>query len=680
MTSRRGTCWTALLIIASAIVSTPVRRTDALEPLQLADGTTITSTDATGRFVVVAGPAGLSRIDRLKSTVTALPPLVALSDDGWFGITADATWHDLSTGASIALPSATGYDLSGDGRTVIGRDDTLGTSSFWIFDVSTGIRSALPIPGPPLAMSSNGRYVLIESCRVGRPCDSFRRWDRASDQVDTVAGAREDVIPIISDSGRVVVRLAQPPVAPTPFVVRDIGGKQRHFELPKLTVDFSFSADGRYVAYVARPTLCCRIAGVIQIDSGFDQVVVDDTPHVLMRDPLQAVVSGNGSTLLYRLSELGIGTFLAGVEVSTAVAQGRLRPFEALEVPVAGAGGVGPHPAAVMMNATVTNPATAGYLTIWPCDQPRPTTSNLNFVAGQTIANAVLAAVAPNGTICVMSNTQVDIVIDTQGWFDAPTPYNALTPTRTIDTRHGEIDTTGNIAAFQTLGVRVAGTGGVGAHPSAVMINATVTNPADPGYLTVWPCDQPRPTTSNINFVAGQTIANAVLATVAPDGTICAMSNTQVDVVIDTEGWFDTTSTPTYNPLTPTRAVDTRRGEIDTTGNIAAFQTFGVPVAGIGGVGAHPSAVMVNATVTNPADPGYLTVWPCDQPRPATSNINFIAGQTIANAVLTTVSALGTICVVSNTPLDVIVDIQGWFDTPSSYQPLTPARILDSRG
>jgi hypothetical protein len=333
-----------------------------------------------------------------------------------------------------------------------------------------------------------------------------------------------------------------------------------------------------------------------------------------------------------------------------------------------------------MMNATVTNPATAGYLTIWPCDQPRPTTSNLNFVAGQTIANAVLATVAPNGTICAMSNTQVDIIIDTQGWFDTPSTYQPLTPSRTIDTREGEVDTLGNIAAFQSLEVPVAGVGGVGAHPSAVMVNATITNPTDPGYLTIWPCDQPRPTTSNLNFVAGQTIANAVLATVAPNGTICAMSNTRVDIIIDAQGWFDTSSSPTYNPLTPTRAVDTRRGEVDTLGNIAALQTFGVPVAGVGGVGAHPSAVMVNATVTNPGAAGYLTVWACDQPRPATSNINFVAGQTIANAVITTVSALGTICVVSNTSIDVIIDIQGWFDTGSTYNPLAPARILDSRG
>lgn len=44
---------------------------------------------------------------------------------------------------------------------------------------------------------------------------------------------------------------------------------------------------------------------------------------------------------------------------------------------------------------------------------------------------------------------------------------------------------------------------------------------------------------------------------------------------------------------------------------------------------------------------------------------NYRAGQTVANAVLTPVSATGAICRCSLSPADVVVDIYGWFsDTP----------------
>ena len=40
------------------------------------------------------------------------------------------------------------------------------------------------------------------------------------------------------------------------------------------------------------------------------------------------------------------------------------------------------------------------------------------------------------------------------------------------------------------------------------MVNITVTEPEDNGHVTVYPCDLPTPTASNLNFRAGQTIVN----------------------------------------------------------------------------------------------------------------------------------------------------------------------------
>src|SRR5918995_1734600 len=73
---------------------------------------------------------------------------------------------------------------------------------------------------------------------------------------------------------------------------------------------------------------------------------------------------------------------------------------EVAELVVTGRGGV---PAsgvgAVALNVTATNPSTASYLTVWPTGAPMPLASNLNFTAGQTVPNMVIATVGAGGRI-----------------------------------------------------------------------------------------------------------------------------------------------------------------------------------------------------------------------------------------------------------------------------------------
>ena len=75
---------------------------------------------------------------------------------------------------------------------------------------------------------------------------------------------------------------------------------------------------------------------------------------------------------------------------------------------------------------TVTDPAGAGFLTVYPCGTSRPTASNLNFVAGQTIPNAVLAKVGRAATVCVFTSTSTDIIVDVNGYFPAGTTVHGV--------------------------------------------------------------------------------------------------------------------------------------------------------------------------------------------------------------------------------------------------------------
>ena len=103
-------------------------------------------------------------------------------------------------------------------------------------------------------------------------------------------------------------------------------------------------------------------------------------------------------------------------------------------------------------------------------------------------------------------------------------------------------------------------------------------------------------------------------------------------------------STDSFVPLSPSRVLDTRGGV--KVGNAAGTAApYVLQVVGRGGVPASGvGAVALNVTVTRPRVPGFVTVFPCGS-RPGASSLNFVDGQTIANAVIAKVSGSGEVCV-----------------------------------
>lgn len=149
----------------------------------------------------------------------------------------------------------------------------------------------------------------------------------------------------------------------------------------------------------------------------------------------------------------------------------------------------------------------------------------------------------------------------------------------------------------------------------------------------------------------------------------------------------------TYVPITPNRLVDSRAG---TRLGLTASLSNKVPVSfQVTGRSADPSldiptgavAVTGNLTVVDQGSYGYLSLTPARPVgTPATSTLNFPAGDTRANAVTVPLGAGGTLWVtfvgVSGKKADVIFDVTGYFagnSAGATYLPLTPNRILDSR-
>ena len=91
-----------------------------------------------------------------------------------------------------------------------------------------------------------------------------------------------------------------------------------------------------------------------------------------------------------------------------------------------------------------------------------------------------------------------------------------------------------------------------------------------------------------------------------------------------------------------------------------------VPAAGVG-------AVSLNVTVANSEAAGFVTVYACGT-REAVSSVNFTAGQTVANAVMSPVSVAGSVCFYASAFTDIIVDINGWLPAGQAFTPVGPRR------
>ncbi|GAA0680468.1 hypothetical protein GCM10010193_37640 [Kitasatospora atroaurantiaca] len=343
---------------------------------------------------------------------------------------------------------------------------------------------------------------------------------------------------------------------------------------------------------------------------------------------------------------------------------GAVGPGGVLKLQVTGRGNV---PAdgkvtAVLLNLTATTPTAAGFVTAYPSGSARPTVSNLNFTAGQTVANAVVVPVGPDGTISLYNHAGLtQLVADIEGYYTGAgvgSYLTAATPTRVLDTRDGTGAQQGKAGPGSTLRFKVRGLGGVPSDASAVVLNLTATEPTAGGYVTAAPDGNP-PSHSSLNFSVGQTVANQVTVPIEPDGTVTLYNRSgNVHLIADIQGFYSVPASGTspFLSTTPTRLLDTRGAK--TLGPDSIVQ---VKVGGVAGVPAGATAVLVNLTATGPTTGGYLTAYAAGSTRPNTSIVNFTAGATVPNLALVPVSEDGYIEVYNRSGwTDVLVDLQGF--------------------
>ncbi|MEZ5247876.1 MAG: hypothetical protein R2713_01250 [Ilumatobacteraceae bacterium] len=353
-----------------------------------------------------------------------------------------------------------------------------------------------------------------------------------------------------------------------------------------------------------------------------------------------------------------------------SVVKQKYGPGTLLTVKVAGAGGVpAGGVAAVSLNVTATEPDGSGFVTVYPCGD-RPGASSLNFVTGQTVPNAVVAPVSAGGEVCFYANANTHLLADVNGWFATGSSLNALTPTRLFDTRpaegHGAVAVPkAKVGGAVELRVKVAGAAGVPANGvGAVSLNVTATEPDGSGFVTVYPCGT-RPGASNLNFVTGQTVPNAVIAPSPPPARSASTpTRTRTCSPTSTAGSRPRAgSTPSTRAASSTHVRPRPRGRGGGEAEVRRGDGAPMKVTAVSGVPATGVAgVSLNVTATEPDGSGFVTVYPCGT-RPGASNLNFVTGQTVPNAVIAPVSAAGEICLYANANTHLLADVNGWIGT-----------------
>jgi hypothetical protein len=430
------------------------------------------------------------------------------------------------------------------------------------------------------------------------------------------------------------------------------------------------------------------------------------TVNVTVTTPSGTSATSSADQFTYTSTAGGAYTALPPLRLLDTRATGQtLGPNSSLNLTVTG-GSVPSSATAVALNVTVAatdggQVTDASYLSVYPTGGTKPYVSNLNWTKGETVPNSVIVPVGTDGSITFYNHSgYTDIVVDLEGYF-APASstagaYVPLTPARICDTRpvqsgvvanqcNGNGTGTGTLAAGGSLNIQVTGEGLVPAGATGAILNVTVTNTTAASYLEAYPEGATQSTASNLNWTAGETVANRVLVDLSSSGEITVYNHAgSTDVVVDVSGYFTngTAALPSnaslYYAITPTRITDTRAGsgypnEGDTLG---AGAVLPVQVTGEAGIPSDATAGVLNVTATDTTEASYFTVYPAGITMPTASDVNWSAGGVVPNLTVATLSSTGGIDVYNYVgSADLVIDAFGYFslDIPNgSIRPTLP--------
>lgn len=339
---------------------------------------------------------------------------------------------------------------------------------------------------------------------------------------------------------------------------------------------------------------------------------------------------------------------------------------------------------AVMVNLTATEASSPGFLTLEDCEARNGArlTSAVTFAAGDSMAAMAVVPVDDSGRFCVYRSTGVHSIVDVLGHIGAdgePLWFDPSIPNRLTDTRSD-----GACRPLQECEIGPVPDRSVHAVPTGDdrprIANVAVVDGSGPGFLQAGACDGvgEEHLFSNLNYLDDAARSNLALIGNGEIGS-CVFALTEAHVIVDELGSLDPVDGYGWALEQPRRALDTREcsdawcdERPDTRTVIELDLDTDAPGAAIA------------ITVTEPEEPGFVTVGPCDSfddlENVQTSNLNHLAGQTVTNLALVDLDD-GGLCVYTLASAHVIVDVQAELtaEQDAGLAPTDPTRVHDSR-
>ncbi|TDB78519.1 choice-of-anchor D domain-containing protein [Micromonospora sp. KC723] len=187
---------------------------------------------------------------------------------------------------------------------------------------------------------------------------------------------------------------------------------------------------------------------------------------------------------------------------------------------------------AFVLNITAVSPQRSGFLTAWPGGPEVPVSSTVNYAAGKVVPNLAVVQSAPcYQDFCgdswgapsyeIYTSATAHVVVDLVGVIDDGTVADGLrftprSPVRIADSRINQ-GVNGVLPPNSTREV-TAPSSVVTDTTQVLAMNVTAVAPTANTVITVWPAGfgAPKPTASNLNPAAGQTVSNAIMGIIGP--------------------------------------------------------------------------------------------------------------------------------------------------------------------
>jgi len=360
-------------------------------------------------------------------------------------------------------------------------------------------------------------------------------------------------------------------------------------------------------------------------------------------------------------------------------------------------GGVVPAGASgAVLNVTATNTSLPGFLAVYPegTTQP-PLVSNLNFTADETVANLVTVPLSATGMATIYNSAgNTDVLVDVEGYYTSAAPtngaglYDSISPVRVL----GALAVGATVAPNTTVPVTVAGTtatDGVPASAIAVVVSATAAHGSLASFLSLYPAPAITtvPTFSNVNFSAGEAVANRVTVAVGTGGVIEVYNHTgTVDVDIDVDGYYTGVggTGSVFVPLTtPIRVADTRTASLvgtETPIPANSSESFLLATAA-SGIPTTATSVVSNFTVVSGDASGYLSIYPTSTTvHPVSSSVNWTANEIVPDMTIADTNGTGSVEVYNSYgTINLVVDVFGYFETLASGPIMMSAAVTSTQ-